>query len=209
MKRTVIALGLAVGLAAAITVPAVIHRTKPILGAEAETSAPALPYQLPAPGASASASAGPSPSSLPPSRFDLPPLAKESIPETRSEMPTADEWKNAPAIEVTRRSRAARTFRVYRVREYIKVHTSDPTSGIRMHAGDRKDVAMTVVPRPDYDFRPPNGGDIVFPLRRNEPRLFQFFGIEFGYDGGASPVPSFIVDASWPDSAPGPTVVIR
>ncbi len=209
--------------AAGLAAVAVVVR---LFGASVAAGAPSEPphaystaspnaHSTAAPHVGASAAPRSSASAVPPeganTRFDLPPLAKEMIPTDKSDLPTADEWKTAPAIEVTRRSPTARWCRVYRVREYVKVHCGMPLSGLRQLAGSPKDVQLFVTPKsPDKNMMdPPNGGQAIFPLRRGEARLFQFF--ELGSDGweGFSPDPSVVIDASWPDGLEHPTVILR
>ncbi len=179
--------------------------------------APAYPAHSSSPRPRALSSSSPSASGsaaiadLPDHRFDLPPLDKEVIPTDRSELPTADEWKNAPLVEVTRRSPMARWCRVYRVREYLKVHCGMPMAGLRQLAGSPKDVQIFVVPKKaDQALTdPPNGGQAIFPLRRDDARLFQFFDLSSDGWEGWSPGASVVIDASWPTGTDAPTVVLR
>jgi hypothetical protein len=54
----------------------------------------------------------------------------------------------------------------------------------------------------------PNGGDVVFPLRKGEAYLFQFFEVADGYEGfGVSQ--SMLVDVTWSGGRKAPTVVVR
>lgn len=159
-----------------------------------------------------SSSAAPAASAAPlESRFDLPAFDKDPFPTERSELPTSDEWKSAPAVEISRRSAAARACRVYRVREYLKVHCGIPMAGLRQLAGNPKDVLLFVVPKTMDGslFDPPLGGQVIFPLRKGEARLFQFFEIAPMDYEGVFPGPSVVVDASWPDGTSAPTVVLR
>jgi hypothetical protein len=189
----------------------------------AKPTAPTSPQTAATPNkAQGASSAGPRPTAsvtygmLPPedvpdTRFDLPPLSKETIPTERSELPTADEWKSAPIIQVTRRSPLARWCRVYRVREYLKVHCGMPIAGLRQMAGSPKDVQLFVVTKSTANGSltdAPNGGQVIFPLRKNDSRLFQFFEI-FNDGWQWEPDPSVVVDASWPDGTDAPTVILR
>ena len=166
----------------------------------------ARPGRAAVPSASASAAS----SGEPVASFDLPPLAKETLPTERSDLPSADEWKTAPRVEITRRSPEARWCRAFRVREYLKVHCGMPTAGIRQLAGNPKDVQLFVVPKTGESlFNPPQGGQVIFPLRRTEARLFQFFRTVPGDYDGAVPGASIMVDSSWPEGLATPTVVLR
>lgn len=162
---------------------------------------------------SASASARPVPT-LAPNAIDAPPLASVSVPTTRSAPPKRDEWPGATMVAVTQRTFAARACDAYVLREYMRVRCPQPMTGVRQYAGSIKDVSVYVVPKErDADgsfhlFEPPLGGEVVFPLRKGESFLFQFFTIEEGYDGfGAGK--GVMVDVSWPTSREVPSVVMR
>jgi hypothetical protein len=160
--------------------------------------------------AAATSSAGPAVDPSVVDRFDAPPFTRDPFPTERSDAPSQDEWKTAPMVEVTRRGAAARACRAYRLREYVKVHCGFATTGLRQLAGSPKDVSLFVTPKsldqPMFD--PPNGGQVIFPVRKGEARLFQFFDMQSDWDA-LVPGPSVVVDVTWPDGEASPTVVLR
>lgn len=162
---------------------------------------------------STSASARPVPT-LAPNAIDAPPLASVSLPTARSEPPKRDEWAAATMVAVVQKSSAARACDAFVLRDYMRVRCPQAMAAVRQYTGAIKDVSVFVTPKErDADgsfhlLEAPLGGDVVFPLRKGESFLFQFFTVEEGYDGfGAGP--GVIVDVSWPTSREVPTVVLR
>jgi hypothetical protein len=130
------------------------------------------------------------------------------VPEARSDAPAASDWEKATYVEPSRRVGRACSVRL--LREWARVRCDVPSAGARVMAGSAKDVDVHLVPSPrGGKDDPPIAIEVTFPLRRGEPRLIQLFGATSGYDGGQFPVNGNVVEASWPDSAPTPTLVIR
>ncbi len=193
--------------------------TPPRANAQAPSAYPSAGAHAPAmsaatvftPAPSASASASPlSATALPASTFDLPSLSAAPFTGADSDPPTADEWKTAPLVEVARRSPEARACKTRRVREYIRIRCDLQSSGARVVAGNPKGVQINLVMAPTAEpTSPAMAIEVTLPLRRKDPRLIQLFGVESQYEGGLVPVSSRLIDASWPESAAAPTVVIR
>lgn len=163
----------------------------------------------PAPSAVPSAAA-PSLSALPASTFGLPPFASGAWGDPPSDAPKADEWKDAPRVDVTLASPAARACSTRRLREWVRIHCPVDSAGGRVLAGSPKDVTITLLPSAKGDpTLPPAGIDVTFPVRRGDPRLIELFGVGSGYEGGFFAVHGFLVDAHWPESAAAPTLVLR
>ncbi len=143
------------------------------------------------------------------------PLASQTIPTDKSELPKGDKaWHATTLIEPTRRSHRAANCRVFMLREYLNVFCPLNIALIRQFAGPTKDAEVWVTPKPFVDGRFPDlwngplGGKVVFPLRKGEGYVFQFFIVAEAYEGfGVDP--SIVVDASWPESQEKPTVVLR
>lgn len=195
--------------ALAVTGTAATLSTMTLSGpARAQVPSPSAPT---IPAAATSATARPA---LPMPNLTMPAaLASLTIPTEKSELPKATEWGGAALVEPTRRSLRASSCKVSVLREYVNVSCPFNTGVIRQFVGGTKDVEVWVTPKPmqndSFDiWSGPQGGRVVFPLRRGDGYVFQFFTIESGYEGfdvGAS----VVVDASWSESRSTPTVVLR
>ena len=178
-------------------------------GAAAPAAAPSTAKPS-ASGSAASASASAAPTALPASTFDLAPLAQTPWSDVETDPPSAEEWKTAPFVEITRRAPAARDCTIRRVREYVRVRCTVRSAGARVLAGNPRDVVVQLGAPAAGNHEPlPESIEVTFPIRRNDPHLIRLFGVEFGYEGGVFAIAGSLLDASWPESAKAPTLVIR
>jgi len=154
----------------------------------------------------------PAPASAQPARAPLVeprPLTEITIPTDRSDKPKRAEWAAAPRVDVPLRSPRAKSCTAQVIREYVRVRCPFVMAGVRQFAGSIEDVETFVTPKGERDvFSGPNGADVVFPLRKEQGFVFQFFEIAEGYDGWGVGL-SVLVDVSWAASDPAPTVVLR
>lgn len=159
--------------------------------------------------AKASASASVRPPVAPSEWAEPQSLASATIPTTTSDKPKRDEWKDAAEVKVLTRTPSAKRCRAQVLREWMRVSCPQVVAGIRQFVGSTKDVELFIYAKDTTNlWAEPNGGDVVFPLRRGDAYLFQFFEISEGYDGfGVSQ--SMLVDVSWSGGRKAPTVVIR
>jgi hypothetical protein len=152
----------------------------------------------------------PDPGTLP--RFDVEPFSDE-----HSKPPTAREWQDAPQVQPSRAAASTtRTCRVYRVREWLKIHCERRTATLRLLAGSADGVAMFI---PD----PPKGpndsfdpfervgvfGEVIFPIRRGDGRLFEWIDFDFGEYEGWGVTSAFVIEEAWPEGAKAPVVALR
>ena len=166
---------------------------------------------LAGPASSATPSAPPS-SSVTTPPVEVVPFASVSIPSERSAVPKPAEWEQAKEVRLDRRTVATTKCRAFVLREYMKVKCAVPMVGVRQFAGSIEDVQVAVVPKdePPKVFLAPLGGHVVFPLRRGQGLLFQFFeAATGGYGEGFFPANGAIVDAYWPAGDAAPTVTVR
>lgn len=163
--------------------------------------------------ASASASAAANEPVGPPKREPpIEPLEKQTIPAERSPVPKLEEWKNATPVHVERRSSDAHSCDVLRVREWLKVKCDISVGAIYQHAGTPEGVSFWVRPIPylwSNGFEEKNGGEMIFPLRPGDRRLLQFFHLRQDPCVSIGFTPSVMVDETWIEGDPGPTVVLR
>lgn len=180
----------------------------PASGALVATAAPASTNPTTASNADAVA---PSASASAPDAVRAPiPFAAGHSTES-SERPSATEWKTAPLVEPTRRSPKGEDCRVFRVREWIKVHCDGMSASITQLAGDTEDVSLWVAQKPDDRMweAEGQGAEAVFPLRQGDRRVFQRFEAVGGEYGGFGLEGGVVIDARWLEIEKGPRLVLR
>lgn len=109
----------------------------------------------------------------PPPAFDATP-----IPTERSSPPTADEWRAAKPVSLTRNTTACRA---YRVREWIKiVCTQRPTGAIAELTGPQEGVRISTPPPKGTSMNYDEGMvQLVFPLLQGTGHVFQVLRREY------------------------------
>jgi len=158
----------------------------------------------------ANGSASPIASANKPARLPEPePLASQSIPKESSSRPTLEEWKNATVIQITRRSMNAHDCDVFRVREWLKVKCNITAALVMQHGGNPENVFFWIGSHDGMDWSKVNGGEVIFPMRPGDQRVFEFFRLFPETCFGRQALPWLIVDETWIDGEPSPTVVIR
>lgn len=161
------------------------------------------------PSGSASASASVRPPVTPREWAEPQLLSSVTIPTTTSDKPKRDDWKDVPEVKVLARTSGAKQCKAQLLREWMRVSCPQVIAGIRQFVGSTKDVELFIYAKSIDNMRAePNGGDVVFPLRKGDTYLFQFFEISDQYEGfGVSQ--SMLVDVTWSGGRKAPTVVIR
>jgi hypothetical protein len=139
----------------------------------------------------------------------LPAFDAAPFPVEASAAPKDAEWKDVPAVRVSRVDERITGCRTYRLREWIKVHCERQTAGVRLVAGSREGVSMLVH---ETDVHEPGVGlgrsfDVVFPVRPGDRRVFEVFEVEDGYEGWW-PFSSLVIEERWAEGATGPTVAV-
>lgn len=167
-----------------------------------------LPFASAQPASKASSAAR---VATPPPRTPAPvSLASVTLPSSRSDRPTLEEWKTATAIEPTRRSPAARRCRASLVREWLKVHCDERMAGVRQFAGSTDGVLLWVTPIDADGVLPRSGGgEIIVPLREGDRRTFQFFSLTGGEYEGIFPEQYVVLEEVWLEGEARPTVILR
>jgi hypothetical protein len=151
----------------------------------------------------------------------LPALDAEPFPVEKSKAPSLDEWKSAPQVAWTRASRISGDFcTLKRLREWIKVRCEKQTAGMRVIAGGAEGVSMPLaIPIPAQNdpeglFTAGRFGEIIFPLRRGERRVFQWFFLNAGvedYNGEHfwNVASSALIEATWQEGATPVVALLR
>ncbi|MBK9266957.1 MAG: hypothetical protein IPM54_45180 [Polyangiaceae bacterium] len=173
-----------------------------VFAANAEDAqAPANADSADAGAADGDADAGPPP--LP--AFDALPFLEE-----KSARPTKDEWKNAPQVALSEGSMPGVGLCKYqRLREWIRIRCSTTTAKITLMCGNSEDVYMQLDPLPEEWGIFPDGGELVFPVRRGDRRLFEWQGVEWGYRGANTAINLLVISEMWLPGDDKPVVIAR
>lgn len=182
----------------------------------AATSLRSASAASPAESGSASASASIAASALAPAGAPRrePPiemLEKLTIPTEKSPVPKLEEWQHAKRVEVVRRGIGTSSCVVLLVREWLKIKCDTSVGAIHQHSGNLEGVAFWVHPKPELwtDMETLNGGEMIFPLRRGDRRLLQFFALRHDPCVGIGFDPGVMVDETWLEGDPAPIVVMQ
>lgn len=158
--------------------------------------------------AEADADAGP----LPLPAYDVAPFAEE-----RSAAPKAKEWAAAPRVALDRArpglfadttSPTGSLCEARRLREWVRLRCNITTGAISLLGGNVDGLALRLDPVNVEDFQAfPNGGEVVFPVRRGDRRVVEWLEIAFGYKGMTSVEPRFVLSEQWPAGDERPMIV--
>jgi hypothetical protein len=139
---------------------------------------------------------------------DLPSFDAEPFPPDKTPAPSPAEWKAAPRVRLTRRAQRAEACNAYRVREWIKIHCATSIAGMRLLAGSTDGIALWVTESPTpRDVGTTGFGELVFPVRPGDRRVFEVFGVEFEYEGWGT-FPLLLVEEMWRTGAAKPEVAL-
>jgi hypothetical protein len=151
------------------------------------------------PGASA---ADPADAGAPLPRFDAEAWSDEKTP-----LPTLAEWKPTTPVALT--DPLPSGCNAYRVREWVKVRCSKlRTSTVALLGGSRDGVGLFLDPLRN-ELESPQGGEIVFPARRGDRRVFEWSTFGDAYDGPGSPTVAFLISEAWLSGDGAPTLLVH
>jgi hypothetical protein len=167
-----------------------------LAGVIISTRAPAVPPRPAAPSASASASAPPAPPVN-----DAPLLDADPPSADKSPSPKPDEWSKATPVRLTRTSPTGGGCRAVRVREWLRIRCATKTFAVSLLGGSNEGVAFWI--GPESDGQP---GEIQFPLRRGDRRVFQFWAYGKDAEGGFQAKPLLVVQEQWIEGDAAPIV---
>ena len=148
----------------------------------------------------------------------LPSYRAEPFPEEHSPEPKAREWATAPRVAIDRTrgylvldvdtEQRSVPCEARRVREWMRIRCSINTGAISLLGGTGEGLAMRLDRTKKEDFVTfPEGGEIVFPVRRGDRREIEWLEVAFGYKGMSSVEPSFMLSEQWIPGDPHPRIV--
>ena len=151
----------------------------------------------------------------------LPSYRVEAFTDDRSPEPKAKEWAMAPRVGLDR-SRYLLFAEVEgppspiipcearRVREWMRIRCTVSTGAISLLGGNAEGLALRLDPVKHEDFPMfPEGGEIVFPVRRGDRREIEWLQVAFGYKGMNSVEPSFVLSEQWAPGDAHPLIVAQ
>jgi hypothetical protein len=151
-----------------------------------------------------------------PERVDtskLPAFDAEPFPSEKSKTPTASEWKDAVHVRLTRVAPPQTECNAYRLREWMKIHCERRTAGLRLIAGSTDGVALWIPEAsPEID---PGGfatmgkyGEVVFPVRPGDRRVFEAIDLDFGEWEGWGTSSAIVIEEQWLEGAKTPEIAL-
>jgi hypothetical protein len=142
-----------------------------------------------------------------PDAGSLPRFDEQPFGDAKTPAPTPEEWKAQKPVAIT--DRLPRDCNAYRVREWIKINCATlMTSEIALLGGAREGVSLFIPPRPqDRSFS--TGGEVIFPVRRGDRRMFDWSTFGEGYEGPMGVELAFVISESWVSDEPTPIIIIH
>jgi len=129
------------------------------------------------------------------------------VPEEKLKVPQAPEWKTATRVQFASKGPRAKGCRMYRVREWLKVHCDGQTTAVGLMGGTVGGAYMYLPPAKEGE-PAPTSADVIFPMREGDRRVFELFSFGPTY-GGSMISPGLVLQEHWIAGDPAPTVVLR
>ncbi|MBK8259488.1 MAG: hypothetical protein IPK82_43380 [Polyangiaceae bacterium] len=137
------------------------------------------------------------------------PLDFEPIPtsEEKPKSPTAAEWQAAPQVRFTARGPRAKSCKMFRVREWLKVRCERQNTAISL-LGGASEGAFLWMPEAKEKEPAPSAAEVMFPIKPGDRRVFELFSYGPAY-GGSMISPGLLLQEHWIAGETLPVVVIR
>lgn len=136
--------------------------------------------------------------------IDFEPIPK---PEEKLKIPQAPEWKSAPRVKFASLGPRAKNCRMFRVREWLKIHCDGQASAIGLMGGTTGGAFFYLPPAKEGE-PAPTSSDVIFPMREGDRRVIEIFAYGPAY-GGSMISPGLVLQEHWNPGEPFPTVVLR
>lgn len=139
-----------------------------------------------------------------------PPKQTLAISADKSPRPKDADW-DVLGVEMSfSPGSAPGSCRLQHIREWVRIRCTGSIGQISMLGGNHEGVSIKLDPVGDNEFVPfPEGGEIVFPVRTGDRRVFEWVGVEFGYKGMTSASTFLMLSESWMPWDEGPTIYAR
>jgi len=127
-----------------------------------------------------------------------------SFPEEKSPRPGFYDWKKEGQPLALSPGSYAPGCKVLRIREWVRIRCDTTLAQVALVGGNHEGVLLNLDPvTEDWQFFP-DGGEIVFPVRRGDRRVFELLGVEWGYKGANTATSFLVISESWlpGDAAP-------
>ncbi|HRI62903.1 MAG TPA: hypothetical protein PK156_01665 [Polyangium sp.] len=138
----------------------------------------------------------------------LPAFDSTPFPEEKSPRPKKEEWKGATDVHLSEGSLVG-SCKVQRVREWVRISCSATTAKMTLMGGNSEDVSMLLGPVPQDWGSFPEGGEMIFAVRRGDRRIFEWQGVEFGYRGANSVNNFLVISEMWLPWEDKPVILAR
>jgi len=132
----------------------------------------------------------------------------QAFVSTKTPPPSVAAWKAArpSALERVFGVRA-RGCQVKRIEEWLNVRCPGfKAAALTQLGGNRNDVSYFIEP-PGAD-RVPGPGQVTFPVRSGDRRVFLFWTLGPGYDGPLTVVPAVVLQQSWLLGSDSPSITL-
>ncbi|HVK64214.1 MAG TPA: hypothetical protein VM694_07065 [Polyangium sp.] len=140
----------------------------------------------------------------------VPPKQTLAISADKSPRPKDSDWGVLGVERSFSPGSSANGCLLQTIREWVRIRCNGSTAQIAMLGGQHEGVSIKLDPVGTDEFVPfPEGGEIVFPVRTGDRRVFEWLGVEFGYKGMTSASTFLIISESWMPWDDGPTIYAR
>jgi hypothetical protein len=140
-----------------------------------------------------------------------PVFSEKPFLDEKTPRPSKSDWKDAPQFQLDEGSLPGGGVCTYqRIREWMRIRCEISTGKITLMSGNGDDVFVTLDPfLPENVGLAPEGGDLIFAVRKGDRRLFEWLHMTFGY-GGMNNANSFLVISEmWLPGEEKPTIIAR
>jgi hypothetical protein len=130
-------------------------------------------------------------------------------PTSTTPPPSVAAWKAAPASSFERVvGQRAPSCQIKRIEEWINVRCPDfKAAAVTQLGGNRGDVSYFI--EPAGADRVPGPGQVTFPVRSGDRRVFLFWTLGPGYDGPLTVVPAVVLQESWLAGSDSPSITLN
>ncbi len=130
-------------------------------------------------------------------------MAKSPPSESRSKVPTAEEWRTATSVKLSRTSPRAAACAAVRVREWLRVRCPMEAFAVSLLGGANDGLSFWIGEDTRGTF-----GEVQLALRPGDRRVVQLWTTRTGTGGVAIVEPSVVLQELWILGEASPTVTV-